>query len=89
MRKVLYIFGLLTDADVAWLAGAGARRRIRDGEVLIHEGRPIGTVILLLQGECVVTDHVLGEIARLGVGEILGEMSFVDSNPPSASVKAG
>src|SRR5208283_2268915 len=88
MRKALYIFGLLTDADIAWIARTGARRRIKDGEILIHEGRPVGSVILLLQGECVVTEHAAGEIARLGVGEILGEMSFVDSAPPSANVKA-
>ena len=30
----------------------------------------------------------MGEIARLGVGEIVGEMSFVNSAPPSATVRA-
>jgi len=88
MRKALYIFGLLTDADVAWMARAGVRRRIRNGEVLIREGRPIESVILLLQGECAVTAAGAGEIARIGVGEIVGEMSFVDSAPPSATVTA-
>jgi CRP-like cAMP-binding protein len=88
MRKVLYIFGLLTDADVEWMARTGVRRRIADGEILIREGRPVGSVIFLLRGECVVTDRVVGELARLEVGEILGEMSFVDSALPSASVTA-
>jgi CRP-like cAMP-binding protein len=88
MRKVHYIFGLLTDEDIAWMAEAGVRRRIGDGEILIHEGRPVGTVILLLRGACVVADRTVGEIAQLGVGEILGEMSFVDSSPPSATVTA-
>jgi CRP/FNR family transcriptional regulator, cyclic AMP receptor protein len=88
MRKVLYIFGLLTDADVAWMARAGERRRIKDGEILIQEGQPLVSVILLLQGECVVIEHAAGEIARLGVGEIVGEMSFVDSALPSATVRA-
>jgi CRP/FNR family cyclic AMP-dependent transcriptional regulator len=88
MRKALYIFGLLTDADVAWMARAGERRRIKDGEILIQEGRPLVSVILLLQGECVVIEHAAGEIARLGVGEILGEMSFVDSAAPAATVMA-
>jgi CRP/FNR family transcriptional regulator, cyclic AMP receptor protein len=35
-----------------------------------------------------VTAQAAGEIARLGVGEIVGEMSFVDSAPPSATVTA-
>jgi CRP/FNR family cyclic AMP-dependent transcriptional regulator len=88
MRKALYIFGLLTDADIAWMARTGVRRSIKDGEILINEGRPVGAVILLLRGECIVSDRAAGEIARLGVGEILGEMSFVDSAPPAATVVA-
>ena len=88
MRKVLYIFGLLTDADVEWIARTGVRRRVREGRVLIQEGRPIESVIFLLQGEFLVTAQAAGEVARLGVGEIVGEMSFVDSSPPSATVTA-
>jgi CRP/FNR family transcriptional regulator, cyclic AMP receptor protein len=88
MRKVLYIFGLLTDADVAWIARTGVRRRVNNGEILIREGQPVESVIILLQGEFVVTAQAVGEIARLGVGEIVGEMSFVDSAPPSATVTA-
>ena len=82
MRKVLYIFGPLTDADVEWIARTGMRRRVRAGEALIEEGRRIEAVIFLLQGEFLVSAQGVGEIARLGVGEIVGEMSFVDSAPP-------
>jgi CRP/FNR family transcriptional regulator, cyclic AMP receptor protein len=88
MRKVLYIFGLLTDADVAWIARAGTRRHVDNGEVLIREGLPAESVIVLLEGEFVVTAQAVGEVARLGAGEIVGEMSFVDSAPPSATVVA-
>jgi CRP/FNR family transcriptional regulator, cyclic AMP receptor protein len=88
MRKVLYIFGLLTDADVGWMARSGVRRHVQDGEVLIAEGKPMDSVILLLDGELSVVTGDTGEISRLGVGEIVGEMSYVDSAPPSASVIA-
>jgi len=84
----MFVFGLLTDADVAWMARAGVQRPIKDYEILIQEGRPLESVIFLLQGECVVTAHAAGEIARLGAGEIVGEMSFLDSAPPSATVTA-
>ena len=84
----MFVFGLLTDADVAWMARAGVQRPIKDYEILIQEGRPLELVIFLLQGECVVTAHAAGEIARLGAGEIVGEMSFLDSAPPSATVTA-
>jgi CRP/FNR family transcriptional regulator, cyclic AMP receptor protein len=84
----VFVFGLLTDADVEWMARAGEQRRIKTGEVLIREGEPLTSVILILQGECAVVERAAGEIARLGVGEILGEMSFLDSAPPSATVTA-
>jgi CRP/FNR family cyclic AMP-dependent transcriptional regulator len=88
MRKVLYIFGLLTDADVDWIGRTGQRRRVKDKETLIYEGKPIETIILVLAGELVVRSRAAGEIQRLGVGEIVGEMSFVDAAPPSATVTA-
>ena len=88
MRKVLYVFGLLADADVEWIARAGTRRHIKDGEVVIREGKHVESVILLLQGRLSVSIEGAGEVARLGVGEIVGEMSYVDSAPPSASVTA-
>jgi CRP/FNR family cyclic AMP-dependent transcriptional regulator len=88
MRKVLYIFGLLTDADVEWMAQTGVRRWVEPGEPLIHEGRPVDAVILVLEGELSVSVHGIGEVASLGVGEIVGEMSYVDAAPPSATVSA-
>jgi CRP/FNR family cyclic AMP-dependent transcriptional regulator len=88
MRKVLYIFGLLTDADVEWMARTGNRRRVTDGEILINEGAASDSLILLLEGELVVTAKAQGVVGRLGVGEIVGEMSLVDSAPPSATVTA-
>jgi len=88
MRKVLYIFGLLSDTDIEWMADNGTRRRLSDGELLIEEGRPSDSVILLLEGQLQVTAEGYGTIARMGVGEIVGEVSLVDSAPPSATITA-
>jgi CRP/FNR family transcriptional regulator, cyclic AMP receptor protein len=88
LRKVLYIFGLLADGDIDWLARAGVRRRVKDGEILIEQGRPIGSIILLLEGRLSVAVRDVGIVARREVGEIVGEMSMVDSAPPSATVAA-
>jgi CRP-like cAMP-binding protein len=89
MRKVLYIFGLLTDSDVEWMAQTGVRRCLSDGDVLIKEGESADALIFLLEGELRVTTRRLGQIARLGVGEVVGEISLVDSAPPSATITAG
>jgi CRP-like cAMP-binding protein len=88
MRKVLYIFGLLTDGDVEWMADAGERRWVEPGGVLIEEGKPVAWLVLVLEGELAVSVAGVGEIARLGPGEVVGEMSFVDTAPPSATVAA-
>lgn len=88
MRKVLYIFGLLTDADIEWMAQNGICRRLNDGEILIEEGGRSDSLFLVLEGEVQVTARGYGHIARMGVGEIVGEVSLVDSAPPSATITA-
>jgi CRP-like cAMP-binding protein len=88
MRKVLYIFGLLSDADVAWMAHTGLQRRLSDGEIIIREGASTDSLMFMLEGELLVTTRRLGQIARLGVGEVVGEISLVDSAPASATITA-
>lgn len=89
MRKVLFIFGQLSDADIEWLTKNGGRKRLTKSSVLIQEGVPVDTFYIVLDGELsVLQGKEQREIARLGGGEIAGEMSFVDLKPPSATVKA-
>src|ERR1017187_1268063 len=82
MRKSLYFLGILNDSDIDWLIAAGAN--------LIEEGVPADSVFLVIEGQFSVRTAALGtrEIARRMSGEMLGEMSFVDSAPPSATVRA-
>lgn len=88
MRKVLFILGQLSDADSEWLAKAGQLVRIPQGTELIHEGQPVASMYLLVDGTMRVHMKKLGEIALLEAGEIVGELSLVDSRPASASVTA-
>jgi CRP/FNR family cyclic AMP-dependent transcriptional regulator len=88
MRKVLVILGQLSDGDVEWLATAGTREKVAAGRVLIEEGQPISSMYILLDGHMTVSLKGIGNVATLASGEIMGEMSMVDSRPPSASVTA-
>jgi CRP/FNR family transcriptional regulator, cyclic AMP receptor protein len=90
MRKVLYLLGQLTDADVEWLIANGARQRVAAGTVLIREGEPLSALYIVLTGTLAVTFGGPGgqQTTRLGSGEVVGEMSFIDARPPSATVTA-
>jgi CRP-like cAMP-binding protein len=87
MRKALYILGILDDSDASWLATTGKAQSISAGTVIIQQGVPVDSVFILIDGQLQVYSGSV-EIAKLLAGEIVGEISFVDSRPPSASVKA-
>ena len=90
MRKVLFLFGELDDDDVEWMMATGRKQRIPAGSTLIFEGKAIDAMYILLDGVMAVSSKALNntEIARLLPGDVVGEMSFVDARPPSATVKA-
>ncbi|MBZ5604300.1 MAG: cyclic nucleotide-binding domain-containing protein [Acidobacteriia bacterium] len=56
--------------------------------MLIREGQPIEWLYILLDGRLVVSLGSGQQVAVLDSGEIVGEISFVDSRPPNASVTA-
>ena len=88
MRKALYILGQLNDSDVEWIASHGRRQRLSDGEMIVREGAPLDALFITLDGELRVTLGDGTEVARLGPGEVVGEIAFVDSSLPSATVTA-
>lgn len=88
MRKVLFILGQLSDEDVDWLANAGRRQQLVQGDVLITEGKPVEALYFILDGTLEVNAKGVGRLATLSCGEIVGEMSMIDQRPPSASVGA-
>lgn len=89
MKQVLFILGELSDADIDWLIQRGDRQEVEPGTILIHEGKSVDALYLLLDGALVVTISALEDrqIARLSSGDVVGEMSFIDSRPPSATVR--
>jgi len=90
MRKALLLLGILNDSDLDWLIEAGSKRILPAGSVLIRQGEPIDELFVVLDGVLAVRTGETGDavIARLRAGEVVGEMSLVDSKPPSASVCA-
>ncbi|MSQ66569.1 MAG: cyclic nucleotide-binding domain-containing protein [Gammaproteobacteria bacterium] len=88
MRKVLFILGQMSDSDTAWLANNGQRQVIAKGTELIRQGSRINTMYFILTGVMSVVNQQGTKLAELGGGDILGEMSMLDSGVTAASVRA-
>jgi CRP/FNR family transcriptional regulator, cyclic AMP receptor protein len=90
MKKVLYLLDQFTDTDVEWLITHCSRERLGPGKVLIQEGQHADALYILLDGVLEVTNADLSkdQAIKLVCGEVVGEMSFIDGRPPSATVTA-
>jgi len=89
MRKVLYLAIYLTENDLNWIMDTGEKRNVSGGTVLIEKGQPINTLYIVLDGFVKLSGVDIGDKPiRLGCGEVLGEISLLDSRPPTATVTA-
>jgi len=87
MRKALYILGQLDDRDLQWMLDAGSVRSVTAGDDLITVGHTPEALFVLLEGELSVMVNG-SEVSRLGVGDIVGEISLLDSRPPVVTLHA-
>lgn len=88
MRKALYILGDLNDRDLIFLAEHGQIRIVTAGEQVIQAGEPLHFLFFVTEGDLQVQTPGGMSIADLGVGDVIGEMSFVEKSSPSVSVVA-
>jgi len=86
MRKALYILGDLSEADISWLAGAGEAARLEAGRTLIRIGEAVQGLCIILEGKLAVLVEDGRQIATLGAGDIVGEMSLIEKRPPEVSI---
>ncbi len=77
--------------DLPKLAAVGMVRVWEPGSTLCHEGRPGASCFFVLQGSVeVMKASMRGArvLARLGAGELVGQVCLVDNLPRSASLRA-
>jgi CRP-like cAMP-binding protein len=86
MRKALFFLGILDDSDLDWMIAQGKKLDVAGGTSLIRQGQVIDSVFIILNGLFAVSTADK-DIAFLRCGDVVGEMSFLDSRPPSASVR--
>ncbi|MBT9511758.1 MAG: Crp/Fnr family transcriptional regulator [Acidovorax sp.] len=86
------LFSLLTVAQAEVISGAVIKRRFKRGEPLVEQGQKSNALFILLTGRArVMTSDSRGReviLATLAQGDYLGEMSIIDNEPHSATVRA-
>ena len=86
------LFSLLTVAQAEVISGAVVKKRFKRGEALVEQGQKSNALFILLTGRArVLTTDSRGReviLANLAQGDYLGEMSIIDNEPHSATVRA-
>ena len=86
------LFSMLTEAQATAVAEAVVKRRFKRGEVIVEQGKKTNALFILLNGRArVVTADSRGReviLATLQPGDHIGEMSLIDNEPHSATVRA-
>ncbi len=88
MKRVLFLLGHLSDLDVEWLIDNGHTMDLVTGDVLIARDEPVDSLHIILSGQLSIVGPNQNHIATINHGEMVGEMSFLESHPPSVSVIA-
>ena len=86
------LFSTLTAVQAELVAHAVVKQRYRRGDLIVEQGKKSNFLAILLTGRArVVTTDERGReviLATLHPGDYLGEMSLIDNQPHSATVRA-
>lgn len=82
------LFRHLDEGERTLLEGIGRVIEVGDGEELIRAGAKDTQLYAVEQGVLEIVGPGDRILATVGPGEVLGEVSFIDDSPRSASVRA-
>ncbi|HZT47961.1 MAG TPA: cyclic nucleotide-binding domain-containing protein [Hyphomicrobiaceae bacterium] len=88
----LDIFEQLKPEDAHWILASAELKTIEAGSLLVREDDPSDSIFFIADGlfeVYVFSDHTGPiKVGQLGPGEVVGEISWLDREPVSASVRA-
>lgn len=84
-------FADLPDKLILSVCDGSETVEVDEGAVIIEEGSDSVEMYVVIEGEMVVTKHTEAkeiELARIGPGDVVGEMALLDNSPRMATVRA-
>ena len=90
MLDALGLLSELTEEDINWIQDHGVEQQVIANTLLIQEGLHPEALFIVLEGLVGIEVEAIHSrrIATAGPGELLGEVSFLDGSPASATVRA-
>lgn len=86
------LFSMLTASQAESVANAVVKSRLKRGEAIVEQGKKSNALSIILTGRArVVTTDTKGReviLATMHPGDYVGEMSLIDNEPHSATVRA-
>jgi CRP-like cAMP-binding protein len=86
------LFANLSEQHAESMANSVTKRRFKRGELIVEQGKRSNMLYIVLAGRArVLTSHTGGReviLSTMGQGDYIGEMSLIDNEPHSASVRA-
>jgi extracellular factor (EF) 3-hydroxypalmitic acid methyl ester biosynthesis protein len=90
MHEALTLLGGLNESDIAWIFDTASEQQVIANTVIIKEGTHPDSLFIVLEGLVGVQLSLFGDLqlATLGPGELVGEISFLEKCPASATIRA-
>jgi CRP/FNR family cyclic AMP-dependent transcriptional regulator len=90
MRTTSALSEGLRDDDMQWLFRVGEVKTIDRGAAIVREGRRTNAIFYVIRGgfSVGVASLAAEPLAKLGAGELIGEIAFLEGSPASATIVA-
>ena len=90
MRTNIILRDGLREEDMLWLFQVGEEKAVNPGIAIVQQGVRPNAIFVVIRGRFDVAVETLNDqpLAKLGAGELIGEISFLEGSPASATIVA-
>lgn len=86
--RASYLFRGLSDPQLEAILGISQEKQYNGGDTVVRQYERSNDILIILSGSVKVKGFSNEDLAELGAGHVVGEISLVDNAPRSATVVA-